>query len=166
MPDARPAPLPPIHAALPASAARPAPATPPRPAPAPMAAAPTPVAPDPARIAAIIGHVEAIGRAQLAQHLAHQTAMPVGAAVALMRASARDGSPLAAAYMAAATTRAARGLPPDPEADRRVALGVAAALNGSRAAGLESSPASDRDSFTAEYAEGRRAAAALLGKHL
>lgn len=155
-------------------------ATAPSPASAPSAARPSPPAPaapprpggggtrpDPTRIAAIVGHVEAIGRAQLAQHLAHQTAMPVGAAVALMRASARDGSPLAAAYMAAATTRAARGLFPDPEADRRVALGVAAALsNGSPGAGLDSSPASDHDSFTTDYAEGRRAAAALLGKHL
>lgn len=147
------------------SAARPsppAPAAPSRPAPAPVAAAP-----DPARIAAIVGHVEAIGRAQLAQHLADHTAMPLGAAVALMRASARDGSPLAAAYQAAATTRAARGLAPDPQADRRIAMGVDAALsNGSPVAGLQSSPAPDHDSFTTDYKEGRRAAAALLGKHL
>jgi len=151
---------------------RPTPAAAPSPASAPSAArpgppSPAPVAPDPTRIAAIVGHVEAIGRAQLAQHLAHHTAMTVGAAVALMRASARDGSPLAAAYQAAATTRAARGLAPDPQADRRIAMGVASALsNGSPAAGLDSSPASDHDSFTTDYEEGRRAAAALLGKHL
>jgi len=152
------------------SAAPAAPVTPPASAPSaarPAPPRPAPVAPDPTRIAAIVGHVEAIGRAQLAQHLAYQTAMTVGAAVALMRASARDGSPLAAAYQAAATTRAARGLPADPEADRRVALGVAAALsNGSPAAGLQLSPAPDHDSFTTDYEEGRRAAAALLGKHL
>ncbi len=153
----------PAAAPSPASApSPPAPAAPPRPAPAPVAAAP-----DPARIAAILGHPEAIGRAQLAQHLANETSLSIDAAVALMRASSRDGSPLAAAYMAAATTRAARGLLPDPEADRRVALGVASALsNGSHVAGLASSPAPDHDSLTAEYEEGRRAAAALLGKRL
>jgi len=124
-----------------------------------------PVATD--RIGLIMGSAEAIGRAQLAQHLANETSLSIDAAVALMRASSRDGSPLAAAYMAAATTRAARGLLPDPEADRRVALGVASALsNGSHVAGLASSPAPDHDSLTAEYEEGRRAAAALLGKRL
>jgi len=119
------------------------------------------------RIGLIMGSAEAIGRAPLAQHLANETSLSIDAAVALMRASARDGSPLAAAYTAAATTRAARGLPPAPEADRRVALGVVAALsNGSDAAGLESSPGSDHDRFTDDYDQGRRAAAALLGKRL
>ena len=132
-----------------------------------MAAAPTPAAPDPDRIAAIVGHVEAIGRAPLAHYLAHQTRMTIDAAVALMRASARDGSPLAAAYTAAATTRAARGLAPDPQADRRIAMGVAAALsNNGTAAAFEASSASDHDRFSVDYEEGRRAAAALLGKRL
>ena len=159
----RPAPAPRSMPAAASVAAAPAPvATAPAPVTAPPAPAPLPAAlcPVRARLKAILDSPEAVGREDMAKHLAFETAATPAEAIARLAASARAPfGPVASAMAGASIARAALGMAPDPAADMAVAQGVAVALGGPCGADAAASAQWQRD-----MEEGARTARELLGR--
>lgn len=150
--------------AAPAPVAAPVPAAyvpaPAAPVYAPPAPAPVAISPEMAPARAIMNHPEAVGRADMAKHLALETDISAAEAVARLAAAARGPSSVVASGMAgAAIAREALGLAPDAAADMAVAQGVAVMLGGSL--GTDAAAAAQ---WLRDMDEGARTARELLGR--